>query len=106
MDVSTYSVYQFAGAQGFLGIRAYIVIAIPPRSRALLRFYPDNATIPKSLIENESSANPNYTVNYPYSQYAGVLDLLRNEKPITFVFEGGTGLIYVGTSAEPVGEAE
>jgi len=40
----------------------------------------------------------------PSSMFQGVLDMLRNEKPIYCYFAAGRG--FLDTSGEPVGEGE
>src|SRR5262245_20170061 len=85
VDVSTYLVFSYGGPQGNSDARASISLGIP-NAFAFLRFYPDSVAIPNNSIAIHSSGRPMYTVNYPYSQYAGVIDLLRNEKPIRFFF--------------------
>lgn len=103
MDVSAYYVYEFAGAAGNSGMRALIAL-VTPNGRVQMRFYPDNTTLPTHTVSDPSSATPIYYVSYPYYQYAGVLDLLRNEKPLGFYFTNPGP--YLCTSSEPVGEEE
>jgi hypothetical protein len=104
VNVSTYSVFAYSGPQAS-GLRAMIYVSLP-KATAQLRFYQDNTTIPNNTYINPSSASKVYVVNYPYYQYAGLLDLLRNEKPIMFSFNEGNGEAYITTSDEPVGEGE
>jgi hypothetical protein len=105
VDVSTYLVFEYGGPQGNSNARASISLGIP-NAFVFLRFYPDSAVIPNNAIAAHVSGKPIYYVNYPYYQYAGVVDLLRNEKPIKFFFRDDNMAAYITTSDEPVGEGE
>ena len=45
-------------------------------------------------------------VSMHFSAYAGVLDLLRNENPVTFYWYPDTQICAIEARAEPVGEGE
>lgn len=109
-SISTYQVLEYGGPkgaelQGATGIRAIIVL-VGANLTAYLSFFADNAAIPNLSSANTASGQQQCYVGYPYSQYAGVIDLLRNEKPISFFFNEANGVAYVTTSTEPVGEGE
>lgn len=56
-------------------------------------------------LPNSESASFIYA-RYGADQYTGVLDTLRNEKPVTFWWNAQTTGAYVGSGVEPVGEGE
>ena len=48
-----------------------------------------------------------YLIYYRYSDYPVIIDMLRNEKPIFFIYQPeGTNNSRLSTSSEPVGEGE
>ncbi|HEX6746144.1 MAG TPA: hypothetical protein VF092_02435 [Longimicrobium sp.] len=102
VDVSTYHVY--AQGANTKGVLAWIILGIP-NAFATLMFYQDGAEIPANSIF-VNAGQPAYTVRYHYAQFADVLDLLRNEKPIKFAFNDQSLSGYITTGDEPVGEAE
>lgn len=76
----------------------------------ILRFYPPESTMPSHSVSSSFPTSGYGTVNYPFSELACVIDLLRNEKPIYFCWVDSTSTTtaygYVGTDQEPVGEEE
>jgi hypothetical protein len=76
---------------------------------ALARFY--RASIPMAPNRFRSDLNA-AEVSFPYDAFAPIVDLLRNETPAYFTWFDYSaqvpGRIFgvIGTSAEPVGEAE
>ena len=105
VDVTSYLVFNYGGPQGNSGARAVISLGIP-NAFASLVFYPDSAVLPGNSVSTHISGKLMFAVSYPYSAYAGVLDLLRNEKPIKFFFRDDNFAAYITTSNEPVGENE
>ncbi len=105
VDVSTYLVFAYGGSDGNANSRATISLGIP-NAFAFLTFYNEGAAIPANRKTMHNSGKPIFYVNYPYYQYAGVIDLLRNEKPIKFFFRDDNMAAYITTSDEPVGEEE
>jgi hypothetical protein len=77
-----------------------------PNAFASLNFYPSGATIPANSKTTHSSGKPIYYVHYRYEQFANILDILRNEKPVKFFFRDDNMAAYITTSNEPVGEGE
>ena len=53
-----------------------------------------------------ASGTRQFYMSYPYDQLPVVVDLLRNEKPVTFWFRDDSMHGGLTTSAEPPGEAE
>jgi hypothetical protein len=105
LDISTYLVFEYGGPQGLSDVRAVISLGVP-NATATLFFYPDNVAIPNNLTGTDMSGQKWYNANYPYYQYAGVIDLLRNEQPVKFFFRDDNLATYITTSHEPVGEGE
>ena len=56
--------------------------------------------------DNSTAPNGRTLLNYPWSCYSGVLDLLRNEKPLYWVFLASSKTGFISTRSEPVGEGE
>ena len=105
VDVSTYLVYMYGGPDGNNGVDATIHLRLSDGS-AYLRFYPEGATIPPNQKTTHSSGNVIYYLSYRYAQFASVVDVLRNEQPIRFMFNDASLSGYVTTSNEAVGEGE
>jgi hypothetical protein len=105
-DVSKYHVAAFSGAHGNQNVSCAISLSLP-NAYGLLRFFAHGATIPKNSIATDPvSGKTVYTVNFPDSRYPGVIDLLRNETPITLFFRDDTFFAYLSTDNEPIGEEE
>jgi hypothetical protein len=70
-----------------------------------ITFYKDGLTppVPTSPI---IGGRQHVYLHVCFDQYQGIIDLLRNEKPIYAFYRDDVKLGYVGTSTEPVGEAE
>ena len=70
---------------------------------AILWFHPDGATLP----DNRKRTSQNiFDVYYHTSEWAPMLDVLRNETPVYFVFSDTSNSAQVHTGHEPVGEEE
>ena len=105
VDISTYLVFAYGGPNGNAGVAASISVGIPD-AFAFLNFYPAGAAIPANSKSTHSSGKPMYYVRYHYDQFANVLDILRNEKPVKLFFRDDNMAAYITTSNEPVGEGE
>ena len=105
VPVSTYLVFAYGGPNGNAGASASIFLGIP-NAFAFLRFYPDGVAVPANSKSMHVSGKPIFYVNYRYASFGGVVDLLRNEKPIKFLFRDDTLAAYITTGEEPVGEGE
>jgi hypothetical protein len=102
--VARYRIRFYGSSDGFEDSRARITLykSQTLRSQDILGFisfhdlgmtFHDDAKVGNIII-----------MHLPSAMLANVLDVLRNEKPIDFSFEAGHA--FLGTSAEPVGEAE
>lgn len=67
-------------------------------------FHRSEASMPD---HDEKNDKDHYICHYRDTDYANVLDLLRNEKPVFFEFlRGNFPMGNIATDAEPVGEGE
>ncbi len=66
-----------------------------------LFFHSDNAALPADQL-----ADGHISLNYRQSDFANILDLLRNEKPLYLWYTGPNNSNGLWTGDEPVGEAE
>ncbi len=81
-------------------------------STAIL-FYGDSGYLGAALFNNsddplqdaEKFPSGVYGLHYRYSDLPGIIDMLRNEKPVYLVYNG-TRNSRLSTSSEPVGEGE
>jgi hypothetical protein len=98
--IATYD-YQFhGGANGYSGRRAILRLYDANRSTvAYVHFIPAGLPIP-----NDVDGPPWATMFMPEQALPAVIDMLRNEKPISFYFASGSGFLHTGD--EPVGESE
>ena len=62
-------------------------------------FYRDGSALPENRYKGGRVG-----LVYPWSHFDEVIDVLRNEKPLYFVFIGSTKVGYISTQREPVGE--
>jgi len=82
---------------------AYIMMPSDTSStRARLNFYPMPSANSYSLTQNGDFVD----AKLPYSAFASFVDVLRNEKPVTFNWSTTTGVCTLSTGNEPVGEEE
>jgi hypothetical protein len=74
---------------------------------AVLEFYSPEHTMPENTVTSGFPSRGYAHVFYPISSFAAVLDVLRNEKPLIFLWDDAphpNGSIR--TRGEPVGEGE
>jgi hypothetical protein len=103
--VDDYEVYILgANTASYPGIYAYVVLTLQT-GQAFLWFHTDGATIPANSVIG-SGASTRYYGRFRQAQFDDCVDLLRNEKPVNFGWNGGSLSVMLGTSQEPVGEAE
>jgi len=95
-EIGKYSLAKYVGASS----AGMIVLYDTANTQiANLYFGVDNSTPPSS-----SYVGNRYRFYYRSRDWPGVVDMLRNEKPLYIHWFTTSG--YVGTSAEPVGEGE
>jgi len=106
VDISTYLIFAYGGPNGNAGSAASISLGIP-NAFAFLHFYPEGVAVPANSKQTHiPTGRPIFYVNYRYAQFGNVVDILRNEKPLKFMFNDGNLGAYITTSEEPIGEAE
>lgn len=74
-----------------------------PFGVAFLYFVPPSGT----LRANHKRAGMNaFDIDYWMYSYAQFIDMLRNEKPVYFLYDDAVNTAEVATNWEPIGEAE
>ena len=102
--VSTYAIQLFPS--NWVGPDGYtrVVTLTGTFGVAGLYFIPDGGTIPTGS-KRAGTTNPVvFDLYLPMDDYAAIVDLVRNEKPITFFFDDSSHQIGVTTYGEAVGE--
>ena len=100
-------VYVAEESPGYPRTVAYIELIWDSQRRATLWFNKPG-DVP-NLPNSEFSANdgsPRYYARFRYESLRGIVDTLRNEKPVFFRFNNTSNTAFVTTGAEPVGEEE
>jgi hypothetical protein len=98
--VTQYHVFFYGTDDGYQGSRAQITLFSGPTTvLGYVRFHDPGMPFPA-----DSQSGGLITMHLPSSMFENVLDVLRNEEPIEYYF--GAGHALLGTSMEPVGEAE
>jgi len=98
--VSSYSVLFYGGPDGYQTNCVQIQLNdAAGKTLAWIRF-----NDPGMFFEADSDTGGIIRMHLPSAMFQSVLDVLRNEKPINVYFAQGRG--FLGTAAEPVGEAE
>ena len=88
-------------AYGKRGALRHVLIYARRECIGYVRFHDAGMPFPADGVQ----ANGQTVMHLPSAMFDGVLDVLRNEKPITFYFTAGH--CFLGTGAtEAVGEAE
>ncbi|HTP64606.1 MAG TPA: hypothetical protein VMJ66_04370 [Geobacteraceae bacterium] len=105
-EISTYAVSVISDAEPNNLAATVLLCDAGGKAIAFLRFY-----VPGSpLAPNEFRTDLGYPlVSYPATALASIVDVLRNEKPVFFTWYDYMPVRCfgaVGTSREPVGEAE
>jgi hypothetical protein len=99
--VTHYHVLVYGSPTGYQTNRAQIALySAPNQTCAFVRF-----NDPGMVFENDSQAGGIIYMHLPSTMFQPVLDLLRNETPITVYFAQGRGFLGTGAT-EPVGEGE
>lgn len=98
--VASYSVLFYGSPEGYQTNRAQIQLTdAAGKAVAWVRF-----NDPGMVFENDANDGGVIKMHLPSTMFQSVLDVLRNEKPITVYFAQGRG--FLGTGNEPVGEGE
>jgi hypothetical protein len=98
--VSSYSLLFYGSPTGYQTNRAQIQLSDSNgQTLAWIRF-----NDPGMFFENDYESNGIIRMHLPSAMFQSVLDVLRNEEPIHVYFTAGRA--FLGTSSEPIGEAE
>ena len=62
----------------------------------------DESNVPSNRKDDDSRIE----LHYPMSKFSQVLDILRNEEPLFFVFIESSRTGYIATHKEPVGDGD
>lgn len=98
-NVTSYSVLIYGGPDGYQTNRAQIQLKDGNNVVAWVRF-----NDPGMAFENDDMLGNIIRMHLPTTMFHSVLDMLRNESPITVYFAQNRG--FLGTGGEPVGEGE
>ena len=107
IEIKKYDVAYYAGGKNAAGYPYRAIIGLRNDADGLIGaayFHHNATTMP---VADTQRATGYISCHYPAEDYAKVLDILRNEKPVYVEFEVRPGNIAnIRTSAEPVGEGE
>lgn len=100
-EVTKYHVLVYGGPEGYQTNRSQIALyGANGSTLAYVRF-----NDPGMAYETDSISNGVIAMHLPSTMFQGVVDLLRNEKPIQVYFAQNRGFLGTGTT-EAVGEGE
>jgi hypothetical protein len=108
-QIENYDVSYFAGGKNVIAYEYRAIIGLRRADYSLIGaayFYRNPDTMPDA--DQFDTNNGQIYAHYRWEDFPMVLDLLRNEKPVYFVYTGESwGSAYIATSMmEPVGEGE
>lgn len=99
-QVSSYSVLFYGSPSGYQTNRAQVQLSDSTgKTLAWVRF-----NDPGMFFEDDYESEGIIRMHLPSGMLPSVVDVLRNEDPITVYFASGRA--FLGTSKEPVGEGE
>ncbi|NVM30702.1 MAG: hypothetical protein HWN65_17815 [Candidatus Helarchaeota archaeon] len=103
LEIETYRVFLISQDKSkFKGRQATIHLFLKDTDAKAFLFFYVGAELPS---QNKMSGS-NYKTYWKMSQFADVVDILRNEKPLWFYFGEKTKVANIQTTQEPVGEEE
>jgi len=68
-----------------------------------IRFHKEEIADPTDVYDSD---NDKIIIHFPLHRYLEIIDLLRNEEPVTLAFNTSTNEGWIYTGKEPVGEEE
>ena len=81
-------------------------VSVATNAVAFLNFYETGQSLPDNSVQNQSGMDV-YIANFRTFWFATIVDLVRNENPVTFWFDEITKEALLGTGTqEPIGEGE
>ena len=102
-EVFHYRVLFYGGAEGYDDTRAEVFLYGEDSRERLgsIKFHD-----PEMQLPNDRQSGEEITMHLRSERLKNVIDILRNESPIYFVFVDAFRIARLSTSEEPVGEAE
>lgn len=98
--ITTYQAVIY-GEDGSTSVGAYIHCFHEGRNIVTCVFH-DESNVPSNRRDDDGRVE----LHYPMSKFSLVLDILRNEEPLFFVFIESSGMGYIATQKEPVGDGD
>jgi hypothetical protein len=99
-QVTDYHVLVYGSPTGYQTNRSQIALySSGGKTAAFVRF-----NDPGMFFEADSDSGGIIKMHLPSAMFAGVIDVLRNEKPVYIYFAAGRA--FLSTSKEPIGEGE
>jgi hypothetical protein len=98
-QVTSYDYQIHGGPNGYSGSRAVIRLYGDAGPLAYVHVVPAGNPIP-----DDTDLPPWMRMYVPESQFHAVIDMLRNEGPISVYYASGSGFLHTGS--EPIGEGE
>jgi len=78
-----------------------------PNQRVIIVFADKEANLRNAEAYTQDNGIQYVSIRLHDSKYQKIVDILRNEKPLTFIYNDNQKLSYIYTSsAEPIGDAE
>lgn len=99
-NVTQYHILFYGSPDGYQNGRAQIQLQNGATVLGWVRFHDPGMTFPA-----DSQSGAMIIMHLPTTMFENVLNVLRNEKPITYYFAAGHAFLGTG-STEPVGEGE
>ena len=106
IEIKKYDVSYYAGGKNVRGYPYRAIIGLRDETDTFIAaayFHHSDTTMPAS---DTRKATGFVSFHYNASDYAQVLDVLRNEKQVFVELDERTNVANIRTSAEPVGEGE
>ncbi len=102
-QVNRYQIQIYGDQKGFNGRRAEIALLRDATDVGSIRFYDSGTLIPQTRLDEHGRI----LMHLPVTLLPAVIDVLRNETPLTIEGPPSTPFGALGTlTAEPVGEGE
>ena len=98
-QVTSYDYQIHGGANGYQGNRAIIRLYGAAGTLAYVHVVPAGNPVP-----GDTDPPPCMRMYVPESQFPAVIDMLRNEGPVSVYYASGSGFLHTGS--EPIGEGE
>lgn len=97
--VTQYHVLFYGTDDGYVDSRAQIALFNRTTVLGYVRFHDPGMPFPA-----DAQSGAQIFMHQPSTMFENVIDVLRNENPVHFYFVSGHA--FLGTAAEPIGEAE